>query len=657
MVKTCCFFDCTSSQRTNHPGLRFVPFPKHFERCAQWAKLCGRDQFFVEKVDRHTYICEKHFHKDQELDWKKNPDLEPIPYGSNPFGSDEVTKIGKFKYMIGTKKRNRKNPWEVDSIQDFFRLKCPECAFFSQHESSFQKHAVKNHALSHILFSKNNVQLSDEESTYIDPMIEFDVDQSEFDADQNKFDVDRNEFDTDISEFDTNQNEFDVDLGEFGADTAGKKDSNSTENEIISVEEGLGMSENKPKLKKIYARNKQKHFSLAKSNNQCIETQATSNYNVNLTVQEEKINLDYTEFEDTMIPNPMENVSIKKEIIEKSDIKEEVNIDLTTHADQYRRKVSKSVEERSNPKHFEVQDFASIPTKNCQPSTSSVNYPIDVKIKQERCDGELNNDTNRNIIENSSIKNEMCEEENLCDFDNSVSKLNYHIDVKEEICDDTDFNHFNSDLIDSKVGKEYIESTIIKKEIKDSELNINKSLDHEDPLNISDLNNYHKLELSDSNLSSTDFQGEQFVLKKNKQKKERFKCGYFKCPFCPIAFEYFDSVNMHIGRLHGPGKTQRKENLGKCEACFSDKKSLSAHISKDHSQVSINMCQFCGLSYKCQNNLKEHIAKVHKGNPPEPVKTIVTACSQCSAIFKGQKKLKECLYITSLFINIFCPSR
>merc|ERR1712203_1288478 len=103
-----------------------------------------------------------------------------------------------------------------------------------------------------------------------------------------------------------------------------------------------------------------------------------------------------------------------------------------------------------------------------------------------------------------------------------------------------DFRH-------SEVEKEYIENTIIKKEIKDSELNINKSLDHEDPLNISDLNNYHQFELSNSNLSSVDFQEEQFVLKKVEQKKETFKCGYFKCPFCPIAFEYFDSVNMHIG--------------------------------------------------------------------------------------------------------------
>ena len=132
------------------------PF-QDFDRCSNWAKLCGRDQFFVEKVDRHTYICEKHFLKNQELDWRKNPNLEPIPHGSNPFGSSEMTKIGKFKYIIGTKKRNRKNPWEVDSIQDFFRLKCPECSFFSLNESSFQKHAVKNHALSHILFSEFDV--------------------------------------------------------------------------------------------------------------------------------------------------------------------------------------------------------------------------------------------------------------------------------------------------------------------------------------------------------------------------------------------------------------------------------------------------------------------------------------------------------------------
>ena len=249
------------------------------------------------------------------------------------------------------------------------------------------------------------------------------------------------------------------------------------------------------------------------------------------------------------------------------------------------------------------------------------------------------------MIENSSIKIEMCEEEKICDFDNSLSKFNHHIDVKEEICDNADLINFNSDLSHSEVEKEYIENTIVKKEIKDSELNMDKSLDQEDPLNISDLKDCHQVELSISNLSYVDFEENQPVLEKNEQKKDTFKCGYFKCPFCQRAFEYFDSVNMHIGRLHGPGKTKTKENIEKCEAWFSDEKSLSAHISIDHSQVTINMCQICGLSYnilyKCKHSLKEHI-HIHEGKPTERV-TVINTCSQCSAIFKGQKKSKECL--------------
>ena len=36
------------------------------------------------------------------------------------------------------------NPWQVHNIQEFYVLKCPECNFIHQEESSFQEHAVKN---------------------------------------------------------------------------------------------------------------------------------------------------------------------------------------------------------------------------------------------------------------------------------------------------------------------------------------------------------------------------------------------------------------------------------------------------------------------------------------------------------------------------------
>jgi hypothetical protein len=47
------------------------------------------------------------------------------------------------------------NPWQVDSIQVFSVLKCPECNFDSKEEDTFENHAIENHPLSFILFVKS----------------------------------------------------------------------------------------------------------------------------------------------------------------------------------------------------------------------------------------------------------------------------------------------------------------------------------------------------------------------------------------------------------------------------------------------------------------------------------------------------------------------
>ena len=46
------------------------------------------------------------------------------------------------------------NPWDVESIQEFSCLKCPECLFFSKDELLFQDHATENHPWSNVLFEK-----------------------------------------------------------------------------------------------------------------------------------------------------------------------------------------------------------------------------------------------------------------------------------------------------------------------------------------------------------------------------------------------------------------------------------------------------------------------------------------------------------------------
>jgi KRAB domain-containing zinc finger protein len=46
------------------------------------------------------------------------------------------------------------DPWQVDSIQDFWFLRCPECSFDTKEEEHFRVHAIKNHPESLGLFEK-----------------------------------------------------------------------------------------------------------------------------------------------------------------------------------------------------------------------------------------------------------------------------------------------------------------------------------------------------------------------------------------------------------------------------------------------------------------------------------------------------------------------
>ena len=51
------------------------------------------------------------------------------------------------------------NPWQVDNIQEFYFLKCPECDFMHKEKSDFQNHAVENHPLSVTFFGEVNMRI------------------------------------------------------------------------------------------------------------------------------------------------------------------------------------------------------------------------------------------------------------------------------------------------------------------------------------------------------------------------------------------------------------------------------------------------------------------------------------------------------------------
>jgi hypothetical protein len=59
-----------------------------------------------------------------------------------------------YSYFSLFSRMDADNPWQVESIEAFYFLKCPECMYFTQKDSSFYHHAVENHLLSFAFFGK-----------------------------------------------------------------------------------------------------------------------------------------------------------------------------------------------------------------------------------------------------------------------------------------------------------------------------------------------------------------------------------------------------------------------------------------------------------------------------------------------------------------------
>ena len=58
------------------------------------------------------------------------------------------------------------NPWDVDSIEAFTFLKCPECIFDTREENNFLEHAFENHPLSSVFFGKRLKEEVDDTGNY-----------------------------------------------------------------------------------------------------------------------------------------------------------------------------------------------------------------------------------------------------------------------------------------------------------------------------------------------------------------------------------------------------------------------------------------------------------------------------------------------------------
>ena len=98
---------------------------------------------------------------------------------------------------------NADNPWQVESIEAFCFLKCPECTYYTKEDNDFYNHAVKNHTLSSVFFgkpAKENI-----EHTAISKL------RKNFEAAENSFEEfedNENSFENNEDSFENNENSF-----------------------------------------------------------------------------------------------------------------------------------------------------------------------------------------------------------------------------------------------------------------------------------------------------------------------------------------------------------------------------------------------------------------------------------------------------------------
>ena len=53
------------------------------------------------------------------------------------------------------------NPWQVESIQAFVYINCPECSFKTKEEGFFQDHAVASHPMCFTLFGESDIVIQE----------------------------------------------------------------------------------------------------------------------------------------------------------------------------------------------------------------------------------------------------------------------------------------------------------------------------------------------------------------------------------------------------------------------------------------------------------------------------------------------------------------
>jgi len=128
---------------------------------------------------------------------------------------------------------------------------------------------------------------------------------------------------------------------------------------------------------------------------------------------------------------------------------------------------------------------------------------------------------------------------------------------------------------------------------------------------------------------------DSFVLRKELQAHmELAHDQKYNCPKCDMSSSNKTSIMNHIKYVHEKQVKVKSHKCSTCDVSFASSTSLKEHIDAVHEKKKPHLCPLCGSSFAASSALKTHIENVHEGK-----KTCV--CSICGKAFYSTHFMKR----------------
>ena len=495
------------------------------------------------------------------------------------------------------------NPWNVESLQAFLCLKCPQCVFDTKEKDVFENHAIKNHPLSIVLFGRTL-----KEETNVDK--EFNL-EGNFLADEIDFEDPLQEGEPDYLDYCESKVEPHIKIEEeLMADHQNPKQVFSRKKELTSKSMKKHMQslheKKRPYTCDLCGLSFAKKAAWKAHINRKYSCKKRIEKNNERNTLKGKINRSCPVCEEVFESN---NLKIKH-IAEKHPERKIYNC-LFCEAKFLSIKNFHMHLSQKHEKEHGLDIYSSLPV----PKGSRRICPICKRVFKKRT---IVMEHYTLVHPEAQIYNcSLCEERYL-----TLSGLNSHIFKSHE--------RKVSDLGCLFCGKDFT----LKQELKD-----HIATDHKEK----------KYECSKCEAS---FRGHSSLLSHIEKVHEMKKC---QCTTCGEVFQTITRLESHIAIKHDRTK------LFKCPSCnatYISKKALDGHISFVHNKSTGHLCPECGENFQEKRRMKDHILVVHEGKGfdcqfcNKTFNSILTMQSHIRNIHKGRKPQPEkCSQCDKIFVN------